>query len=192
MMRLMNWSFYPLLLMLITSQTAWAGTLHYENITSLEIRDISLLSSPLEADTILRNQGFNNTELPERRMNSGKHVYERTDPLLHDIELFELSYDRGTIVALYYKKTYPQSQSADHWRNFLHAHEIDFALDLLCDAAAVDGRDCKSRKIYDSPRMTFFTIEARRFGNYQQKYLARFSAMYEGYSWLIKRANLNE
>lgn len=125
-------------------------------------------------------------------LKSGKHLYERTDPFLHDVESFTLTYDNGSIQEIYYKHTYPAGYKKDYWKNYIQASEIDFALNTICDSDATDARDCKSRSLYDSKGITDFTIFARRFGNYQQKYLLCFSTMYQGYIWQIKRAAPNE
>lgn len=177
---------------LLMAASASAGTLRYENILALDVRDISLLTAPADADSFLRKIGFTSNEPQITALKSGKHSFNRVDELLHDAEYFELTYERGIITSIYYKHTYPEGYKKDTWKNFIHASEIDYALTVLCDEDATDSRDCKSRKLYDSPGMKYFTIEARRYGSYQQKYIARFTAFYEGYVWQIKHATPNE
>lgn len=186
---------HPILLVCLmahVSAPAIAGTLRYENILAFELRDISLSTAPADADSRLRQQGFKTKEIPATTFRSGKHIYERTDAALHDLETFTLTYGNGIIQEIYYKHTYPAGYKKDSWKNYIHASEIDFALNVVCDSDATNADDCKSRSLYDSKGMTNFTISARRYGNYQQKYLLFFSAMYEGYIWQIKRAAPNE
>lgn len=180
-----------LLATMLFSAEAAAVSLDAKKLASIEVRGISLQTVPSEIGATLSSYEFESVS-PQGDATPGVQNYRRVDPLLGDVETFAITQDATGILRISYSHTYPKSNHPKgSWKQYVHASEIEYALTLLCDSSAVDKRDCKNPNVY-SPELQEVLVEARRVGDFQQKYIVSFRGTHAGYSWDMWRGSMNE
>ncbi len=172
---------------------AAAVQLDAKKIVAMELRGVSLLTTPADAAAILSGGGFETIEIDLAGRPAGTQRFRRVDPLLGDVEIFDIEQESHAITRIIHNRTYPKStHPRGSWKNYVHVSEIEYALALLCDTTAVDSRDCKDSAQHSAADIADLRIQARRVGDFQQKLMASFWANHAGYTWEIKRATMNE
>lgn len=180
-----------LLVAMLFSAEAAAARLDAKKLAAIEVRGISLQTLPSEIGAILSSYEFESVT-PEGNAAPGTQNYRRVDPLLGDIETFAITQDATGILRISYSHTYPKSNHPrGSWKQYVHASEIEYAMTVLCDSSAVDKRDCKNPDVY-TPDLQDVLVEARRVGDFQQKFIVSFRGVHAGYTWDMWRGSMNE